>query len=82
MKDAMGTDLDNKSHVAAIRKFGEEIKTKYKEVKFYRLKLLVKNPVTYFIENISISPIEIELDCSKSNGYSFVPASGKVKRRL
>lgn len=59
VKDAIGTDFDNRSHVAAIRKFGEEIKTKYKEIKFYRLKLLPKNPVTYFIENISTSPIEI-----------------------
>lgn len=59
VKDAMGTDLDNRCHAAAIKEFGEEIKTKFKEIRFYRLKLLIKNPVTYFIENVSPTPIEI-----------------------
>ena len=81
LKNTKGTDLDNQSHVAIIRKYGNEIKTKYKEVKLFILKNQF-NPITYFVENISTNPVEVELDCSKSNGYSYMPLTGKSRRRL
>ena len=35
--------------------------------------------IEYMLENKHDRKIEIELDCSQSMGYYFVPKSGKVK---
>ena len=44
--------------------------------------LKMMHSITYMVENNYGAPITVDLDCSKSSGYSFMPPSGKVRRRM
>lgn len=89
VKDNVGTDFDNLAHIEVITRFGKEKQFgKGKEAKIYYLKhgyssMQRRNSyITYYVENDHVGKLEIELDCSPSQGYLFNPPSGKAVRQL
>eukprot|EP01017_Pseudomicrothorax_dubius_P043528 TRINITY_DN7268_c0_g4_i1.p1 TRINITY_DN7268_c0_g4~~TRINITY_DN7268_c0_g4_i1.p1 ORF type:complete len:818 (-),score=145.97 TRINITY_DN7268_c0_g4_i1:98-2551(-) len=81
VRDAIQTDLDNRTNVMLIQKHGKEMETKRGIKAYYALQKTV-HAYSYGVLNEQRVPIEVIFDCSGSKNMNFNTKSPIVKKRI
>ncbi len=84
IKDNIFTELNNRAHCELILSEGEDVYLPEPSSRYISLRRLLSRShiCEYMVESKHDRKIEVELNCSESQGYNFTPKSGKAVRLL